>query len=228
MSVPFADATIIFDLDGTLIDTAPDLAQAANVALAAEGRPPISVADLRPLVGKGARALIERGLAHTGGPVTAARLEALVAVFLEHYSAHIADDSQPFPGVLDAIERLRSDGAAIAICTNKQEGLSRQLLDALGLTARFDAIIGRDTTAERKPSGMPVREAAIRAGRAPDRGLMIGDTTVDVGAAKAAGIPVVVVRFGYADAALEAMGADALIAHYDELYDTARALLTPS
>ncbi len=220
-----AGATIVFDLDGTLIDTAPDLARAANVALGAEGRPAVPIESLRGFVGHGGRRLIAEGLEATGGPVPPTRLDALLEIFLAHYSAHIAEDSRPFPGALACLDRLADAGAHLAICTNKREGLARQLFDALDLTARFGAIVGGDTMGVAKPDAAPLLAAIERAGGTRARAVMVGDTPTDVGAARAADVPVVAVSFGYAKGDPAAMGADALIDHFDGLDAAAARLL---
>lgn len=221
----FADATIVFDLDGTFIDTAPDLVEAVNVALAAEGHPPVPIEALRHMVGRGARAMIAEALEATGRAVSETRLDELREIFLVHYEAHIADLSRPFPGLLPALDRLEVAGAAFAVCTNKREHMSRRLLEALGLMNRFAALIGYDTLKTRKPDPEPVREAVARSGRPLARAVMVGDSSFDVRAAHGAGIPCVVVRFGYSDMDPDAMGADAVIGHYDELVGTVERLL---
>jgi phosphoglycolate phosphatase len=214
---PLAGATIVFDLDGTLIDTAPDLAGGANAALAAEGRPPVTVDSLRHMVGYGGKAMIEHALEATGGPVTEARLDEIHDVFIEHYVANISATSHPYPGLLNALDQLAAAGAKLAICTNKRESLALKLMDELGLLNRFAALIGRDTLPVCKPAPEPVLEAVARSNGDPSRSIMVGDTSIDVNAAHAAGLKAVVVRFGYPDMDYDAMNGDAMIDHYDDL-----------
>ena len=142
------DATIVFDLDGTLVDTAPDLTNALNHALTRRGQAPVSAATVRSLVGLGASVMIEEGLRRAGATDD---LDAMLAEFLIHYEANIAAESRPFPGAVAALERLAAAGARLAVCTNKREYLSRRLLQELGLDGYFGAIAGRDTFPVAKP-----------------------------------------------------------------------------
>lgn len=226
--MPASTLTVVFDLDGTLVETAPDLLDALTVALAEEGAPPLPYDQGRGLIGAGARALVERGLAAADRKVTKARVDQLHAKFLEHYSAHIADKSAPYPGCLAALDRLKADGARLAVCTNKVEGLARQLLDALGLTDRFDAIVGGDTFSTSKPAAEPLLGAIARAGGDPTRAVMVGDSSTDVDAAKAAKIPVVVATFGYTEIAARDLGGDALFDHFDHLDAAIARVLAPA
>lgn len=209
--------TVVFDLDGTLVETAPDLLEALAVSLAEEGVPPLPYDQGRGLIGAGARALVERGLSVAGRTLTTERVDALHEVFLAHYSAHIADKSRPYAGCVEALDRLKAQGAKLAVCTNKVEGLARQLLDALGLTDRFDAIVGGDTYPTSKPAAEPLLGAIERAGGAPGKAVMVGDSGTDVEAARAAGVPVIVATFGYTLVAARDLGGDALIDRFDEL-----------
>lgn len=196
MRGPLADVAVLFDLDGTLVDTARDLAASMNHALALAGHPPVAPGRVRHLVGHGARAMLVQGLAEAG--VTdpgAAAIDAHVAAFLDHYSRHLADHSRPFPGAVEAIDRLAADGAAIAICTNKREGLARALIGALGLASRFAVIVGGDTAGAAKPDPRPARLCLQRTGAA--RGVFIGDSDTDIRAAAAAGMPCLAALFGY-------------------------------
>ncbi len=207
---------VIFDLDGTLVDTSPDLCAALNQALAAVGRPGVDADTVRHLVGHGARVLIERGLAETGGADPALADRAFPA-FLDHYKAHIADGSRPYDGAEAAMDTLARQGMTLAICTNKPEGLARQLLAALGWTGRFAAVLGGDSLAVRKPDARHVAATANAAGIDLSEAVFVGDTSVDVAAARAAGVPVIVVGFGFADQAPAKLRADAVIEHYSEL-----------
>jgi phosphoglycolate phosphatase len=187
------DTTIVFDLDGTLVDTAPDLTNALNHALARAGQAPVSAETVRSLVGMGARVMIEEGLRRAG---VTGDLEAMLGDFLVHYEANIAAESRPFPGAAEALELLRGEGAKLAVCTNKREYLSRKLLQELGLEGYFGAIAGRDTFPMAKPDPGHLTGAIRLAGGAPSRAVMIGDSDVDVRTAKAASVPIVLVSFG--------------------------------
>lgn len=214
-SFPFA--TIGFDLDGTLVDSSRDLCPALNHALALEGRPAISGEETRDLIGGGIRQMLERGLNRTGGAVSPARFDELAAEILDHYSAHIADHTRPFDGCVEALDALEQHGCALAVCTNKVEALARELLERLGLVDRFACILGGDTMGpgRAKPAPDMIEEAMRRCGGG--RFAMIGDTTYDTRAAQAAGVPAVVLSFGYIDMPVDEMGADAVIDHYDQL-----------
>jgi phosphoglycolate phosphatase len=208
--------TVVFDLDGTLVDTAPDLTAALNHALGALGRPPVSAESVRAMVGHGARALLQKGLDATGG-ATPALVEEGFPVFLAHYEAHIADGSRPYPGLELQLDRLAGTGVSLAICTNKLEGLARRLVSALGWEGRFAAIVGGDTLPERKPDPRPVWEAVARAGGGP--AAFVGDSITDTTAARNASLPCVAVTFGFSDRFPAELGADRLIDRYDELWD---------
>jgi len=196
MRRPLAGAAVLFDLDGTLVDTAEDLAAAMNHALEKAGFQPIPPARVRPLIGHGARALLVRGFAEAGAAApTPAELDAHLGVFLDYYAANIAVASRPFPGALEAIEALRSEGAAVAICTNKRERLARALIEALGISESFAAIVGGDTAGTAKPDPAPVRRCLALAGA--ERGVFIGDSDTDIRAAQAAAMPCLAARFGY-------------------------------
>ncbi|MGA0530594.1 phosphoglycolate phosphatase [Hansschlegelia sp. KR7-227] len=214
---PSAPLTVVFDLDGTLVETAPDLIAALEFTLAAEGVDAPPYEESRDLIGAGARALVERGLKVARREVTPQRMNELHALFLERYAQHIADKSEIYPGCTEALARLASSGAKLAVCTNKVERLALQLLDTLKLTERFDAIVGGDTFATSKPHAEPLLGAIERAGGSPARAVMVGDSSTDVGAAKAAGVPVVVATFGYTSTPARELGGDAVIDHFDEL-----------
>lgn len=222
---PLAGATIVFDLDGTLIDTAPDLVGTLNVLLAREGIATLPLAEVRGMIGQGARALIARGFAAAGAPLDEAKLSALFADFIAHYLAHIADESRPFPGVIAAMDILAAEGARLAVCTNKRTDLSVALLDALKLTRRFAAIVGPDAAPAPKPSAAHLVATIEQAGGRLERAVMVGDSASDAGAARAAGVPLVLVSFGYTDIPARSLGADVLIDHFDDLPAACRRLL---
>lgn len=206
---------VIFDLDGTLVDTAPDLCAALNHALVELGRAPVDTAVVRHLVGHGARALLAAGLDLSGGHGEAL-VEAGMPLFLSHYAAHIADSSRPYDGVEAAMDALAAAGTTLAVCTNKPVGLANALIAALGWSGRFAAVLGGDSLAVRKPDGAHITATADAARSSLAGAVFVGDTAVDVGAARNAGVPVVVVSFGFAPDA-RALGADAVIDDYAEL-----------
>lgn len=218
----------VFDLDGTLADTAPDLVAALNAVLADEDMPPLPFEKARDLIGAGARALIQRGLDEAGyGPVDDARLERMFQGFLAHYGRNLLVGTRLFPGVPDALDRLREEGWLLAVCTNKYENHSLELLGLLGIADRFAAICGRDTFPYFKPDPRHLTLTIDRAGGSPLRAIMVGDSGTDISTARAAGIPVVAVPFGYSDVPVAELGPDRLIEHFDELW-TATAEVSAS
>ena len=219
-----AAPTLVLDLDGTLVDTAGDLVATLNVILRNEGLPPLGFDQARGLVGHGARAMLEAGLAATGASPAPEWVEALFKAFIVHYSAHIADLSAPYPGAVAALDRFAAEGWRLAICTNKLEGLARQLLEKLGIADRFAAIAGQDTFGVRKPDPRHLTETIVRAGGDPVAAVMVGDSEVDVATARAAALPVIGVSFGYSLVPISALGPDRVIDHFDELFDSAVAL----
>jgi phosphoglycolate phosphatase len=212
-----APCTVVFDLDGTLVDTAPDLIDTLNVVFAREGLRPVDYASARNLIGGGARRMIENGLRLEGRAISTADVDRMFAEFIAYYSAHIADRSRPFPGLDAALDELAAGGCLLAVCTNKLEALSRLLLDALDLTARFASICGQDTFGIQKPDPEVLRRTIKAAGGSLERAIMVGDSGTDVATAKAAGIPVVAVDFGYSETPVAELGADRLIGHFDQL-----------
>jgi phosphoglycolate phosphatase len=225
---PLADATIVFDLDGTLVETAPDLMGTLNVLLAREGIAPLPVTEARSLIGQGAKALLARGFAAGGRPLAEPQLSRLFDDFIDHYLAHIADESRPFDGVIAALDSLQSDGARLAICTNKRTDLSIALMSALGLAERFVAIVGADTAPAPKPDARHLTTAIERAGGRADRAVMVGDSASDARAARNAGVPLVLVSFGYTDVPAADLQPDVLIDHFDALPDACARLLGAS
>ena len=218
-------AVVAFDLDGTLVDTAPDLIGALNGVLSGEGLPGLPLAAARHLVGRGAKALIERGFADAGRPLDPAQVPGLVERFISIYLGRIAQESAPFEGLEAALDALSSAGARLAVCTNKRTDLSLALLDALDLTGRFAAVIGADQAVQ-KPDPRLLFLAIERAGGTPDRALFVGDSTIDLATARAAGVPVVGVSFGYSDEPLAPADFDGFIDHYAQLPDLAVRLLS--
>lgn len=212
-----APPAILFDLDGTLVDTAPDLLGALNVALEAAGAEPVDMGRLRNLIGQGARRMIERGLRENGIASTERQMDGLIELFLDHYGRHVADHSRPFPGAVEALDRLAEAGIRLGICTNKFEALSVQLLETLGLSKYFDAVAGADTFAVRKPDGRHLLHTLERMGLDAAGALMVGDSETDVLAARSAALPVIGVTFGYTDRPIETFSPDAVISHFDDL-----------
>lgn len=216
---------VLFDLDGTLIDTAPDLGRALNKVLAERDVPPISIDLVRNAIGRGGRVLIERGLAFHGQAVTAEELDSLVASFLRHYRNDIATDSRPYPGAMAAVEKLKTAGASVAICTNKFEEMSLALLEELGILNEFAFVAGADTHPVRKPDAGHLTLTIEKIGANPSRAIMVGDSITDVDAARNAGMPVVGVSFGYTETPMSELDPDFLIHHMDELWPVARRVL---
>ena len=210
---------VVFDLDGTLVDTAPDLMAATNHVLSLLRRRPITMAEVRSFVGRGARILIERGVAATGDAIDEASLSYYHAEFLRHYEGHTADRSEIFPGVVALLTRLADSGIKAGVCTNKPEGLSRQLLDALDLSRLVGAIIGPDTIGIGKPDAAPYLETVKRLGVPAKNSILVGDSETDILTARAANVPVIAVTFGYTPKPVAEYGPDHLISHFDEVWD---------
>lgn len=209
--------TLIFDLDGTLVDTAPDLAGSMNAVLLANGRPPVPPAEVRHMVGRGARALIERGFEVTGGRVDPADLDRHFDHFIAYYGEHVADASVVFPGVVEVLSRLTAAGHTLGVCTNKPEALAVSLLNALDLTRFFGAVLGADTLDVRKPDPRHLSETVKRIGGDLARTVMVGDSEVDAETARNAGVPAVIFTFGYTQFDPATFGAAALLDGYDAL-----------
>ena len=209
--------TIVFDLDGTLVETAPDLIAATNHVMRLAGLPPVPLAAIRPAISFGSRVMIETGFRLHGRTAIAAEIDGLQQHFLTYYAENIAVGSHAFPGLEAALEQLAARGARLAVCTNKQERMSRRLLDALGLSRHFQAIAGRDTFPVFKPDPGHLTGVIAQAGGNPHRAIMVGDSATDIKTARAAGIPVIGVPFGYTDVPIRDLGPDAVIEHYREL-----------
>src|SRR5579871_3789528 len=212
-----AQSTVVFDLDGTLIDTAPDLISALNFILDREGLASVPLDAARNMIGAGARKLLERGLELEGRAVSVADLSRLTDDFVAYYAEHIADASRPFDGLERALDDLAGHGYRLAVCTNKLEGLSKLLLDRLNLSARFSAICGADTFGISKPDPGILRETVAKAGGQLASAVMVGDAGTDVGVARRAGVPVIGVTFGYTDVPMADLKPDRLIHHMRDL-----------
>lgn len=210
------DITLAFDLDGTLVDTAPDLIRATNHVLASRGIEPLPPERLRAEISFGARHMIAAGMKHWGITCSEDELDHMFGSFIEYYNANIAVESRPFDGLRNVLEGCLAEGARLAVCTNKQEGLSRQLLDALGLLDLFSGLAGRDTFSVCKPHPDHLRGAIRLAGGDPARAVMVGDSEVDIATAKAARLPVIGVTFGYTHIPVTELAPDAVIDGYGE------------
>ncbi|MBX9711345.1 MAG: phosphoglycolate phosphatase [Xanthobacteraceae bacterium] len=208
---------IVFDLDGTLVDSAPDLIGALNFVLGREGLPPVPVKSARKMVGAGARALIERGLELEGRAMSPERVSQLTDDFIAYYAKHIADETRPFEGVEVALDELSARGFRFAVCTNKLEWLSKLLLDKLAISSRFAAICGADTFGVQKPDPIILRQTIARAGGELSSSIMVGDSGPDIGVARRAGVPVIGVDFGYAPVSITELEPDVMISHMRDL-----------
>ena len=209
--------TVVFDLDGTLVDTAPDLINALNVVLERENLPPVPLQSARNMIGGGVRKLLERGLEAEGREVTPAELARMTDDFIGYYAEHIADASRPFEGLEAALDDLAATGHRLAVCTNKLEWMSKRLLDRLNLSPRFAAICGADTFGAAKPDPTILRQTVARAGGEMSATIMVGDAGPDVGVARRAGVPVIGVSFGYTEVPIADLKPDRLIHHFGEL-----------
>ncbi|HKQ55991.1 MAG TPA: HAD-IA family hydrolase [Methyloceanibacter sp.] len=218
----FAGATIVFDLDGTLVDTAPDLTNALNDVLARRGHEPVSIEVIRGCVGHGAQVMIEQALARAGAE---GDVDRMLAEFLTHYETNIARESRPYPGAIAALDRLAAQGARLAICTNKRESLSRLLIQQLEIEHYFTALAGRDTFPVAKPHPGHLTGTIALAGGDPSRSVMIGDSDIDLRTAKAAAVPAILVSFGYGACPLDGFAPEAVIDHFDQLDGHAARLL---
>jgi phosphoglycolate phosphatase len=225
MTTDLSDATIVFDLDGTLVDTAPDLAAAANHVFRSIGLAPVSPEALHPFISRGSRAMIEAGLRLHGVEKSQAGVTHLHEMFFPYYEANIAVYSRPFEGVPELLDALGKQGARLAVCTNKFEALSRSLLEQLGLAYRFAAIAGRDTFAVCKPDPGHLTGTIAKAGGNVARAVMVGDSEVDTATAVAASVLCIGVSFGYTPRPMRELGADVVIDHYSEFLPALDKLL---
>lgn len=214
---PLEDATIVFDLDGTLVNTAPDLQATLNHVLETSGFAPVKPEVSQGFIGSGAKAMLRAGLEHQNIVPDAHTLDGMFDLFLSHYASHIAVQSHPYEGCVDALSRLAAAGAVLAVCTNKKQRLAEILLDTLGLTSRFAAIVGADSVDKRKPDAMHLHETLRRAGRTQARALMIGDSDTDEKAALNTGLPFLFVPFGYGPIDQSTHSQRSVLNHYDDL-----------
>lgn len=219
-------ATLVFDLDGTLVDSAPDLVGTLNVILAQEGVAPLPLSEARDFIGHGARRLMERGFAAQGLSIKPEAMPELFARFLAHYEAHIADESRPFPGVVEALTKMKTAGARLAVCTNKLTGLSKQVLDALDLSRFFDAVIGADSAPAAKPDPRHLLTAIHAAGGDRARAVMVGDAATDANAARAANVPLIIMTYGYTEIPAVELSPDILLDSFVHMPRACVRLLT--
>jgi phosphoglycolate phosphatase len=209
---------VVFDLDGTLVDTAPDLHAHLNELLAALGRGPVALASVRPMIGDGARAFIQRALTATGGPPNDVTLDELAARFIARYTEEPLRGGAVFPGAVETLEALAARGVGLGVCTNKPQRPTERLLELLGVARHFGAVIGGDALPVRKPDGGHLRAVLERLGvPEPWAAVMVGDSRNDVLTARALGVPSVVVTFGYTTVPARELGADLVIDRFDEL-----------
>ncbi|WP_429910515.1 HAD-IA family hydrolase [Glycocaulis sp.] len=209
-------ASIAFDLDGTLVDTAPDLVRALNESIAPFGLDPVPVSDVRAMVGRGARALIVRAFERAGAVLEPDMAESALSHFLMTYGADIAAHSRPFEGVETALDVLSASGARLSVCTNKPSALARQLMDALNLTERFERITGPEDAPAKKPDPSHLLAAA---GEGDVRRFiaLVGDSEPDALAARGAGTACVLFSGGYSEKPVSTLGADRLFDSYGDL-----------
>jgi phosphoglycolate phosphatase len=219
-----ASSTVVFDLDGTLVDTAPDLVNALNYILTREGLPAVPLQSARSMIGAGARKLIERGVELDGRHVGPDDITRLTNDFIDRYAAHIADESRPFEGLEAALDELSARGYRLAVCTNKLEWLSKLLLDELGLSSRFSAICGADTFGVSKPDPAILRQTVARVGGELASSVMVGDAGTDIGVARRAGIPVIGVSFGYTEIPIADLKPDRVVEHMRDLPAAVKSL----
>ncbi len=207
---------VLFDLDGTLIDTAPDLVGALNAVLERAGRDTLALDRMRNLVSGGARGLMRTGFALTGEGLSDNEIEAWLPDFLAIYDARLSEGSRPYPGVADTLSALRDGGRKLAICTNKPHGLAQRLLEKLHLLHWFDALLGGDSLDVRKPHPRHIEATLDAVGCRASQAVMVGDSVADVEAARGAGVPVIIVGYGYDIERARQAGADIEIAGLDE------------
>lgn len=219
------NTSFIFDLDGTLVDTAPDLLNALNAVLEHEGRPAVDIDVLRHLVGHGARSLLAEAMKLTGDPLPDHRMPALFDEYIAHYAAHIADESRIFPGVTKTLAQLAESGARLGVLTNKPQGLADALLAELDLAQYFTAIHGAGRYPYSKPDARVFHHVLEELGGAEGKSIMVGDSITDVATARAAGAPVIVVTYGYTPEPAHLLGGDAVTDHFADVPMLAKQLL---
>lgn len=215
---------VVLDLDGTLVDTAPDLVGTLNTILGDAGRDELSLERMSNLVSGGARGLMRTGFALTGEGLSDDAIETRLPTFLEIYAGRLSESSRPYAGVVETLSVLRDADMKLGVCTNKPHGLANQLLDELELSHWFDALLGGDSLDVKKPHPHHIEATLAAIGGATGEAVMVGDSIIDVDAAKGAGVPVIIVGYGYGIEKAREAGADAEIANFSELPDAIAAL----
>lgn len=208
---------VIFDLDGTLVDTAPDLLDTLNTIFARLGRRPIDLKEIRGIIGHGARAMLRKGGELTGNPFSESEIEMLFQDYIVHYTANIANKSVPYPDAEEVLNALQQADVPMAICTNKLESLSWRLLKRLDWDTRFAAVVGSDTLPVKKPDPRVVKSILSKTGASADKTLFVGDSETDVQAARAAGSPVILVDYGYSAKPVKDLKPDKVISRLAEI-----------
>ena len=216
-SCPIDFSAIVFDLDGTLIDSAPSITAAVNTLLAEIGRPSLPVAEVRSMIGDGSQKLIERAIAGSGGALDAGALAAIYARIKTLLAAHLPGPETVYPGVRETLDLLIREGRRLAICSNKPEQATVESLQSTGLADLFGAVVGGDSLPQRKPQAEPVLAALEQLGATRHAALFVGDSHNDVEAARATGLPVVAVSYGYARVPADQLGADRVIDRFGDL-----------
>ena len=211
--------TLVFDLDGTIVHSAPDLANAVNHVLVPLGKDPLSVAEAQSMIGNGMPKLLERGFEARNVELSAEEFQQHFEVFRDFYTRNCCVDTVAYPGAFEMLEKVRAEGYLTAICTNKLETITKVIMDQMGLTALFNGVVGAEPPRPRKPEADPVWLAIERAGGTRSRSIMIGDSPADIGAGKAAGLPTIAVSYGYTNIAPPKLGADILIDRLDQVFD---------
>jgi phosphoglycolate phosphatase len=208
---------VIFDLDGTLVDSAPDIQGALNRLLIERGLSALDLKTVIGMIGDGTSKLVERGFAAAGAPLAPESLPAANDRFIAHYADHATDLTAPFPGVIDTLKRLIAEGCRIGVCTNKTQSLAEQIIDETGLAPYIEITVGGDTPVGRKPEPGSLLEVIARLDATPKTSLMVGDSRNDVMAARAAGVPVALVTFGYCHQEPRSLAPDLLLQRMDQL-----------
>ncbi|RIA47566.1 HAD family hydrolase [Dichotomicrobium thermohalophilum] len=220
-----AGATVVFDLDGTMIHTAPDLVRATNHVMAQSGLPPAPAEVITPAVGGGARAMITAALHAAGRPPDQVEIEPLLDTFSQFYMSNIAEESHPFPGLIDALDFFAASRVFMGVCTNKRHANATLLLETLQLDGYFGAIVGADALEVRKPHPEHLLETIRRSGGDPARAVMVGDSRPDIEVARAAGVPAIAVPHGYSPEPVESLAPDRIVDDLSALPEAVMALL---
>ncbi len=221
---PMSQTTLVFDLDGTIIHSAPDLANAVNHILTALGGKALSVAQVQSMIGNGMPKLLERGLAACGIDLSRDEFQQNFEAFRDYYTSHACVDTHCYEGAVEMLEAVRAEGYLTAICTNKLETITHVILKTMKLEPLFDAVVGADPPKPRKPDADPVFRAIERAGGARDNAIMVGDSPADIAAGKAAGLPTLAVSYGYTNVPPDQLGADRLIDSLGEVLAAVKTL----